>query len=102
MNNYISLMFTVFSLLLISTVARGIGLTSDVIETPKQPETLETSGFLDTLGAVVSWVFNQLSSLFQILTFQVDLPTILNTLIFVPISFGIIYLVVTIVRGGAG
>lgn len=102
MNNYLSLMFTVFCLLLISTVARGVGLTEDVIKAPEQPGSIETGGVLDTLGAIVSWVFNQLGSLFQILSFQVDLPAEMNTLIFVPVSFGILYLIMTIVRGGAG
>lgn len=101
-NNVWTVIFIVFFLVLISTVAGDLGITADFIEAPETPERPENAGFFDALIAVATWSFNTIGSFFQLLTFQADLPAAINGLIMLPLTFGVFYLIVVIVRGGAG
>lgn len=100
-NNLWSVIFIVFFLVLISTISTEIGLTTTVIKRPPVPHTPGGGGFLNSLYGITVWTFNTIASFFQLLTFQADLPPVLNTLIFLPLSFGLLYLIVVIIRGGA-
>lgn len=101
MNNMWSVIFIVFFMVTISVVAGDIGITSEVIETPERPEAPATGGPWEALTALATWTFNTLGSFFQLLTFQADLPTTINSLIMLPLTFGLFYLIVVIIRGGA-
>lgn len=101
-SNLWSVIFIVFFLVVVSTVSLELGLTTTVIDMPSSPQTPGRGGILDSLTAVVTWTFNTIASFIQLLTFQADLPPIINTLIMLPLSFGLLYLIVVIVRGGAG
>lgn len=100
-SNLWSVIFIVFFLVLVSTISVELGLTTTVIDKPASPQT-PGGGILDSLTAIVTWTFNTIGSFIQLLTFQADLPPIINTLIMLPLSFGLLYLIVVIVRGGAG
>lgn len=100
-SNVWTVIFIVFFLVLVSTIATELGLTATVIDKPATPRT-PGGGILDSLTAIVTWTFNTIASFIQLLTFQADLPPIINTLIMLPLSFGLLYLIVVIVRGGAG
>lgn len=91
-----------FFLVLVSTISAELGLTSTVIDKPATPGAPGGGGVLDSLTAIVTWTFNTIGSFIQLLTFQADLPPIINTLIILPLSFGLLYLIVVIIRGGAG
>lgn len=101
-NNIWTVIIIVFFLVLISTVAGDLGITTDIIEAPEKPEVPESSGFIDDLAALTTWAFNTVGSFFQLLTFQADIPAVLNSLIILPLTFGVLYLIVVIIRGGAG
>ncbi len=100
-NNLWSVIFIVFFLVLVSTISAELGLTATVIDRPITPSPPGGGGFLDSLTSVITWTFNTVSSFFQLLTFQAELPPIINTLIMLPLSFGLLYLIIVIVRGGA-
>lgn len=91
----------VFFLLAVSIVAQSLELSTELISQPETPDTPEQEGFLDALFAVVRWTFNTLGTFFQLLTFQVEIPTILNFFIITPVVFGLLYLIIVVVRGGA-
>lgn len=106
-NNTFTVIALVFFLIMTGWVAGEIGLTTDVIEPPEQPDEPDVGGgiwgSIEALAGLIAWVFNSVASLFQLLTFQVEgLPTEVSLFIFVPISFGIFYLILVIIRGGAG
>jgi len=101
-NNIWTVIFIVFFLVLISTVANDLGITTDVISPPEIPDAPETSGFFDALTGVITWAFNTVGSFFQLLTFQANIPPVINSLIMLPLSFGVLYLIIVIIRGGAG
>ena len=101
-SNVWTIMLMTFFLVTISIVAGDIGITSDVLTPPERPEAPGGGGFFDALLATVTWTFNTIGSFFQLLTFQADLPNTVNSLIMLPMTFGVLYLIVVIVRGGAG
>lgn len=100
-NNMWNVIIIAFFFLTISLVAQSLGISTELISEPDVPEAPESEGFLDALFAVVRWTFNVIGTFFQLLTFQVDIPVILNFIIITPLVFGILYLIVVVIRGGA-
>ena len=88
-------------LMLVSVIAQDIGLTTAIIEPPPDDVDAPDGGIFDALIGLSRWVFNSIGSFLQILTFQVEVPTFINTLIILPITFGFFWLILALVRGGA-
>jgi hypothetical protein len=105
MNNQILIGGTILTLLIVGFVAGELEITSSVINIAR-PTVSEPSGggggIIDAIRAalaVAAWVFNVLGSIFQILTFQVDIPAIANTVIAFPLWMMILYTIVKLIRG---
>ena len=100
MSNTWTIILIVFMLIVVSVLSFELGIPN-----VSNPDSLGVSS--DNLaGAGQSWntikyFFAIALSFFQILTFQTNLPPVLNLFIMVPMSFGIFFIIVTIVRGGA-
>ena len=91
------LIIMVFFMLLISFIAQDIGLTSTTIEPPEKPQAPD--GVWETVKSAFTYTFNVIGSLVQLMTFQAELPTFINVLFIMPMSFGIFYLIVKLIRG---
>lgn len=102
MNNTWTVIFIVFFLVLVSVMAGEVGITTTLIQPPDTPDAPEDAGFFEALSALARWTFNTVGNFFQLLTFQADIPPIINTIIMLPLTFGLFYLIIVIVRGGAG
>ena len=84
----------VFFYLFLGMLALELGFTAPFIENPPSdlPEWTE----------VFTWTFAVIGSIFQLLFFQVEeIPAWLNTLVFMPLTIGIFYGIMRLVRGGA-
>lgn len=106
LNNMWTVMFITFFMLSVSAFANEIGLATETIPEPEAPDAPEAEGglfggALDGLFAAVRWSFNTVGALIQLMTFQVDIPPMVNTLVITPMIFGILYLIIIVVRGGA-
>ena len=89
----------VATFLAVSVMALSLGIAAPVISTPSVPD--PDPGILEGIFQMAIWTINALGALFQLMTFQVGgIPTIVSTLLFVPITFLIFYVVVRLVRGG--
>lgn len=107
MSNMWTVIFITFFMLAVSAFANEVGIASDTIPEPETPDAPEAEGgifggALDGLFAAIRWSFNTIGSLIQLMTFQVDIPVIVNTLVITPMIFGILYLIIVVIRGGAG
>jgi len=91
------LMIMVAFMLLISFVANDVGLTADVISPPEEPK--PPDGLWDSVKSAFTYVFNVIGSLLQLMSFQAELPTFINVLFIMPMSFGIFYLIIKLIRG---
>lgn len=96
MNKITLLMAMVLFMIVMTFLAGSIsaGATTDVINNafPSAP----TGSFLNILGTVVGY----LDIFFKMLFFQLEgVPTILNALVFLPISIGMLFIIVQIIRG---
>lgn len=83
----------VFFYVFVGMLALALGFTSPVIENPPSglPEWTDT----------FTWIFDVIGSIFQLMFFQVEeIPTMLNTLIFLPLTIGIFFGVMRLIRGG--
>lgn len=97
MNKYVLFMTLVFFLVIMTLVAGSIDETAstnillDSINTnPEAP------GLLKILGTIWSY----LAIFFRMLTFQISgIPPIINILAFYPITAGVIFMLVDIIRG---
>lgn len=84
----------VLLLLVVGTIANGVGLTAPLISGPVMQDVP------DFLLPLV-WAFNALGAFLCILTFQVEgIPPAWNTIIFVPLMMGIGWMILKLVRGG--
>ena len=93
-----------FFVLLVGIVANAILPGSyDLIQVPDT--TLDSSWWqnIPFIGELLSadvWLANSLVVFLAIMTFQVDeIPTLVNTLIFVPIALALLWMIIGLVRG---
>lgn len=96
-----NLTIIVFFFLTVSITAQSLGLSTEILTVPNEPSAPQQDGFLDALFAVVRWTFNIVGTFFQLLTFQVEIPAILNFFIITPLVFGLLYIIIVVIRGGA-
>jgi len=98
---FISMMLVM--MLVVGFVGGELGITQNavaeiVIEKPESQ-----GGFVDTINSIVApfvIVWELLTSFFQIITFQANgIPPTVNTIIFVPLSGAMGWLIVKAVRG---
>lgn len=103
MSNVWTIGFIGFILTLLSKISLSLELTEDwsVIDRPTNPDALETDSAFEALINIINWVTSALGSYFQILTFQSGLPEIF-AIIFIVTSFMILYIIIIVIRGGAG
>jgi hypothetical protein len=97
MNKYVLFMTLVFFLVIMTLVAGAIDETaSSNIFLDSINANPEAPGLLKILGTIWSY----LSIFFRMLTFQISgIPAIINILAFYPITAGVIYMLVDIIRG---
>ncbi len=89
-------------LIVLGLVASDLGFTGAVIEAPTIPEP-DDSGFLSGLLVPFRFAWSLVSSLFQLLTFQMDgVPIMVQLLIGGPIDMMVGLLLIRIIRGSGG
>jgi len=96
MNKYMTLIVLIFFLVLITLVAdsalgisTSVSVVDDLNYTPPNDWLSRLSGVLKIL-----------ESFYKIVTFRVGgIPPFLNLLVFYPVSFGILYMIINIIRG---
>ena len=86
---------------LINEVSLSLGLTTQWWTAPETMVGLEETGIIDSFLNFVRWGVNNAGSFLQLVTFQADVPTIINALIISPFGLGVFYLVYVMIRGGA-
>lgn len=90
MNRFMLLMVMVFFLILITITANSLlpesaEMVTDGVEV----------GRSNTFGAI----FNMMKTFFKIVTFQIDeFPVILNITVFMPLTVGVIYIIIDILK----
>jgi hypothetical protein len=95
MNKYVLLMSMILFLVFSQTIIASINLssTSDITTTEISDE---QPGFFNLIESVWSY----LKIFFNIIVFRVDgLPLFFNLFVFWPISIGVIFMIVDIIRG---
>lgn len=105
-NNTSNLVFLAFYFIALTLGADSLGLTADSITIPQEPEPIiEGEGGLSAIVNAVfsffSYIFSTISVFFQFLTFQVEIPTVLNFFVITPFVFGVFYMIIVMIRGGA-
>lgn len=95
----------IFAVLIFSGyLASELGITHDPINSfTAIPQSPNGNGFFNVVTTILApllWVYDALSSFFQILTFSADIPTFVNGLIVAPIAFFMLYTLLKLVRGG--
>ena len=91
MNKYALLMFLGFLIIVLTLVASSleISTTSDIAVNIPTDVSLSFSG-----------VTSLITVFFRILTFRlVGVPPIINLMLFLPISIGVVYIIIDIIRG---
>lgn len=89
-NKYLLLMIMFLFLILITLVADSVLLTTS--------EDL-LNGIVVDEGNNTSSIFRMLDTFFKIITFQIpEVPFILNVLVFYPLSLGIVYMIIDILK----
>lgn len=89
-NKYLLLMIMFLFLILITLVADSVLLTTS--------EDL-LNGIVVDEGNNTSSIFSMLDTFFKIITFQIpEVPFILNVLVFYPLSLGIVYMIIDILK----
>ena len=80
-----------------------LDITTDVITAPQIPNTPNsTGGIFDAIKSVLLpfvWVFNVIGSMFQLMTFQADIPAIASAIITFPVVIVGFVSIVRVVRG---
>lgn len=105
-NNTSNLVFLAFYFIALSIGAQSLGITGDTINIPTEPDPIvEGEGGLSAIVNAVfsffSYIFASISIFFQFLTFQVDIPRALNFFAITPFVFGVFYIIIVMIRGGA-
>ena len=102
MSNTWTIMFIVFLLIIISVLSFELGITgvtgASTLNVTDEASALEGSG---SVWNSIGYFFSIAFSFWQIMTFQTSLPAILNAFFMIPMTFGIFFIIVTIIRGGA-
>jgi len=103
MNNVWTLAFLAFVMGFLSNLSLSLGITTEwqLINRPEQPDALENTGAIEALLNIVNWVWSQVGSLIQLMSFQTSLPDVFSIL-FLVAGFMVLYMIIVIVRGGAG
>lgn len=102
MNNTLLIIVVTAWLGVISQLAIQFGVTTSFLQLPTTFTPLHGSGFLaivDGFMTVAVWIINNVASIMQILTFQVNINPYANLMLFTPIALGFVYLVLKLVRG---
>ena len=91
MNKYVLLMVMFSFLIVVTLVANDIVMTTNSVNV--------LSGAVSDTGTTSTSIFNMIGMFFKIITFQVDgIPVIINIIVFYPLTFGIIYIIVDILK----
>ena len=94
-NTWTIILITAFMSIL-TVVATGLRLEAAQIVAPEVDDAP-----VSTLN-VISFAFENARTFFQILTFRLEfMPPVINAILFLPISMGILFIILTIIRGGA-
>lgn len=98
MNKYVLFMTMALFMILMTMLAASIsaGSSSDIINNafPDAP----TGSLLNFLGIIGGY----LEIFFKMLTFQLTgIPTLINLLVFLPMSLGMLFIIVNIIRGNS-
>jgi hypothetical protein len=95
MNKYVLLMTMIFFLVFITTIVASINLT-----TTSDITTAAVSDEAPGVFNILTSVWNYITIFFAIIFFRVDgLPLAFNLFLFWPLSVGVIYMIVDIIRG---
>lgn len=97
MNNFMIVVLIGMVTTLINEISLSLGLTTQWMEAPETISGIPDEG----LWAFVRWAVNNAGSFLQLITFQADVPIIINAVIISPIGLGVFYLVYIMIRGGA-
>ena len=95
MNKYIMFMIMALFMVLMTFIAEGIdeSTTSNLSDIAISTD---TPGGLNFLGQV--WAY--FGVFFKMMTFQIEgIPAVFNLFVFLPITFGLVYIVVDTIRG---
>ena len=101
-SNFMIVVFIGMFTALINEISLSLGLTTQIWEVPEEMTGISDAGFIDGLVSALRWGINNAGSFMQLVTFQADVPTIINTLLVAPFGLGVFYLVYVMIRGGAG
>lgn len=90
MNRATTLMAIAFFIIFVTLIANSLGLTPSTDIAGELPQEVDNS---------ISGVFDVIRTFFAIITFRlIGVPFIINLLLFVPITFGTVYLILEIVK----
>jgi hypothetical protein len=90
MNRAMTLIAIVFFIIFVTLLADSLGLATTTNIAGQLPQNIERNA---------TSVFSVLNTFFAILTFRlVGVPFVINLLLFVPITFGTVYLILEIVK----
>lgn len=87
--------------IIVSQVALALGITTSVIESASPLAFNEDVSIAEALLFPITLIINNLGSIAQLLTFQVNIPPIWNTLIFTPVALTLIYMIISLFRGSS-
>ena len=86
---------------LISQVALSLGLATTTISYPDGLTDMGATNVFEILLRLPIWAINSFSAIMQLAFFTTDLPTVISSIVFLPILMMLYYLAVITVRGGA-
>lgn len=90
MNKYTTLMVMFLFLIIVTLVADSVLITTS--------EDMLGGGIADT-GKSSAAIFSMISTYYKIITFQIpSMPFIVNAIVFYPLSFGIVFMIVDILK----
>ncbi len=106
-NNTFLLVGIIAVYFMLGVIASETGLVEPVFDienfAPDGPS--ESGGFLDKLSSIIAplaWAFNAMAALFQLASYQADIPVIINTMFFAPLGLIVVITGIKIVRGVNG
>lgn len=86
---------------IISIVAKSLGITTSTLNDPETPVIIEDPTFLETLRNIWTTATENTSSFIQIITFNTELPDMINTIFFIPPSAAALFLLLNWLRGNS-
>lgn len=102
MNKAVMLGGVMLLFMLVGVVSGELGLTSSIIDIPDEAPPAPGGGFWESIAAALAplaYVFNTLGSIFQILTFQVEMPIFVNLILFTGLIGMLWYVLIKLIRG---